>query len=78
MLQRPMVSFRGVTNARGTSLTENSTDEDQRTIKQIMDQRDPLVSISALFVNSPWMFVLLFAFLVAMVVFLAVIYFYSR
>jgi len=59
-------------------LTENSTDEDQRTLKQIMDQRDPLVSISALFVHNPWMFVFLFAFLVAMVVFLAVVYFDSR
>ncbi len=78
MLQRPMMSFQGVTQARGASLTENSSDEDQRTVKQIMDQRDPLVPISALLANNPWMFVLLFAFLVAMVVFLAVIGFDSR
>ena len=74
----PYDVIQGVTHVRGASLTENSTDEDQRTLKQIMDQRDPLVSISALFVHNPWMFVFLFAFLVAMVVFLAVVYFDSR
>jgi hypothetical protein len=73
-----MMSFQGVTQARGASLTENSSDEDQRTLKQIMDPRDPLVSISALFVNNPWMFALLFVFLVAMMVFLPMIDFDSR
>ena len=73
-----MMSFQGVTQARGASVTENSSDEDPRTLKQIMDQRDPLVSITALFVTNLWMFVLLFAFLVAMIVFLAVIDFDSR
>jgi len=59
-------------------LTENSSDEDQKTLKQIMDQRDPLVSIFALFVNNLWMFVLLFAFIVAMLVVLFDIDFDSR
>ena len=59
-------------------MTENSSDEDQKTLKQIMDQRDPLVSIFALFVNNLWMFVLLFAFIVAMIVVLFDIDFDSR
>ncbi len=45
-------------------MTENSADEDQRTVEEIMDKEDPVSSRSVLFVSIYWLLAIFFALLV--------------
>lgn len=60
----PQCHCNGITQVRSPNLTENSADEDQRTVEEIMDKEDPVSSRSVLFVSIYWLLAIFFALLV--------------